>query len=258
MAFGPNLADLNNTASTLIAGRAFELMGIPKSRVVDFTIASLQAEPDDYEGPGNSRRPAQGAALEAGLERDLVESLDGDRWEVSRSKVASDYAQYQHLAELQRAIGENPELRIYAAGDYAVKTDVMVGVKGVAGSAVLPLHAAVSSKLTLRSDRAQNVRTEFAVLVRNRRGRAPHLVVVTAEPHPGRLISLARGTGEIDAVYHLLFEPIAAALDDLVERQDHHHATLQSLREQRSRWAEMVAGRRLRPYEELCQVIGGS
>ncbi|MBR3326026.1 MAG: hypothetical protein IKG22_01710 [Atopobiaceae bacterium] len=38
--------------------------------------------------------------------------------------------------------------------------------------------------------------------IRNRKGHLPHIVVVTAEPHPSRLASLALGTGDIDCVYH--------------------------------------------------------
>ena len=47
-------------------------------------------------------------------------------------------------------------------------------------------------------------------MIRNRKGRAPHIVVVTAEPTPSRLASLALGTGDLDMVYHF-------ALPELVE-----------------------------------------
>ena len=48
--------------------------------------------------------------------------------------------------------------------------------------------------------------------VRHRRGRQPHLVTVTAEPLPTRLASIARGTGEVDAVYHIAFDALAASV----------------------------------------------
>ena len=41
------------------------------------------------------------------------------------------------------------------------------------------LHASVSAKYTMRSDRAQNSRTEALNLIRNRKGHLPHIVVVT-------------------------------------------------------------------------------
>ena len=73
------------------------------------------------------------------------------------------------------------------------------------------LHASVSAKYTMRSDRAQNSRTEALNLIRNRKGHLPHIVVVTAEPMPNRLASLALGTGDIDCVYHFaLYELIRA------------------------------------------------
>lgn len=64
------------------------------------------------------------------------------------------------------------------------------------------LHASISCKWTIRSDRAQNARSEALNLIRNRKGRLPHVVVVTGEPSPSRLASIALGTGDIDCVYH--------------------------------------------------------
>ena len=72
------------------------------------------------------------------------------------------------------------------------------------------LHASISCKWTIRSDRAQNSRSEGLNLVRNRKGRLPHIAVVTGEPTPGRLASIALGTGDIDCVYHF-------ALPELIE-----------------------------------------
>ena len=71
------------------------------------------------------------------------------------------------------------------------------------------MHASVSAKWTMRSDRAQNSRTEALGLIRNRKGHLPHIVVVTGEPLPSRIASLALGTGDIDCVYHFaLYELI--------------------------------------------------
>lgn len=66
------------------------------------------------------------------------------------------------------------------------------------------LHASISAKYTMRSDRAQNSRTEALNLIRNRKGSLPHIVVVTAESMPNRLASLALGTGDIDCMYHYI------------------------------------------------------
>ena len=73
------------------------------------------------------------------------------------------------------------------------------------------LHASISAKWTMRSDRAQNSRTEALNLIRNRKGHLPHIVVVTGEPLPSRLASLALGTGDLDCVYHFaLYELVDA------------------------------------------------
>ena len=77
------------------------------------------------------------------------------------------------------------------------------------------LHASISAKWTMRSDRAQNSRTEALGLIRNRKGHLPHIVVVTGEPMPSRLASLAMGTGDIDCVYHFALYELQKAVRDV-------------------------------------------
>ena len=110
---------------------------------------------------------------------------------------------------------------------------------GMADSAKLILHATISCKWTLRSDRAQNARTEALNLIRNRKGRTPHVVVVTMEPLPNRLASIALGTGDIDCTYH-------AALYELLEvaRESNHADAVEALE-------SLVATRRLRDVSDL-------
>ena len=85
-----------------------------------------------------------------------------------------------------------------------------------AGNGNMPLlHASISCKWTIRSDRAQNARSEGLNLVRNRKGRLPHIVVVTAEPTPSRISSIALGTGEIDCVYHFALYELEQTLQSL-------------------------------------------
>ena len=101
------------------------------------------------------------------------------------------------------------------------------------------LHASVSCKWTLRSDRAQNARSEGLNLVRNRKGRLPHIVVVTGEPTPNRIASIALGTGDIDCVYHF-------ALPELIE-------TIQNLgfEDAEEMLHTMIDGKRLRDIADL-------
>jgi hypothetical protein len=81
------------------------------------------------------------------------------------------------------------------------ETAVRSPLRKSSGSQLL-IHASVSCKWTLRSDRAQNARSEALNLIRNRKGRVPHIVSITAEPLPGRIASLALGTSDLDCVYH--------------------------------------------------------
>ena len=104
----------------------------------------------------------------------------------------------------------HPELRVTIGTDYLIKPDVTVALGDVSTASWLPpLHAAISCKWTIRSDRVQNIRHECLQMIRHRRGRQPHLVTVTAEPLPSRIASIARGTGEVDAVYHVAYDALA-------------------------------------------------
>lgn len=156
-------------------------------------------------------------------------------WEFSLGGNIGDYQQYRHLHDIRRAIEHNQELRV-VFGDYIVKPDIVVcrqpvedaeinrkvrllGDDGLAkltplrsaNSPVPILHASVSCKWTIRSDRSQNARTEGLNLIRNRKGPTPHVVVVVGEPLPARIASIAFGTGDIDCVYHFALPEMKAS-----------------------------------------------
>ncbi len=147
------------------------------------------------------------------------------------------FEQYAHLDDLSRLVREHRELRAALGNGYLIAPDVVVARRPItdaeinssqflvgpdvaraaslrAGYQPRPvLHAVVSCKWTLRSDRAQNARTEALNLIRNRKGRAPHIVVVTGEPLPSRISSLALGTGDVDCMYHFaLYELVEAVV----------------------------------------------
>ncbi len=190
------------------------------------------------------------------------------QWNVQRITARDESAislfdQYRHLADLARFCSENRELASALGNDYAISPDVVIsrspetddcinGINSFLGGdlaartplrqAVNPhpiLHACISCKFTFRSDRAQNARSEALNLIRNRKGRVPHLVIVTAECLPSRLASVALGTGDIDCVYHI-------ALPELIESVDKDefpdaYEMLQTI----------VGGRRLRDLTDL-------
>ena len=101
------------------------------------------------------------------------------------------------------------------------------------------LHASISCKWTMRSDRAQNIRTEGLNLIRNRKGQTPHIAAVTAEPLPTRLASLALGTGDLDCVYHFALPELRQAVEK-VGGEDQLEMLL-----------GMISGKRLRDISDL-------
>lgn len=146
------------------------------------------------------------------------------------------FEQYAHLVELNKAIETNRSLQSVLGNGYAIAPDIVVFRAPVDDETINHevvlvdetvahrsslrarfqpdpiLHAVVSCKWTLRSDRAQNARSEALNLIRNRKGRLPHTVVVTAEPTPARISSLALGTGDIDCVYHFALPELVDAV----------------------------------------------
>ena len=91
----------------------------------------------------------------------------------------------------------------------------------------------------MRSDRAQNARSEALNLIRNRKDRLPHVVVVTGEPLPSRLSALALGTGDIDCVYHFALPELLSTVEELANDD-----TLESLK-------IMIQGKRLKDISDL-------
>ncbi len=101
------------------------------------------------------------------------------------------------------------------------------------------LHASISCKWTLRSDRAQNIRTEAMNLIRNRKGRLPHIIAVTGEPTLIRIASLALGTGDIDCVYHFALNEL---IDAVYKIEDESQIDMLNI---------LIEGRRLRDISDL-------
>jgi len=189
-----------------------------------------------------------GPLLEEGVAASLAADLraeSSDRaWVVERKRVISDFAQYFHLAQLDAVIKQDDTgvLSVEVGRDYMIKPDVTVGYP-LQAAAPLHLHAAVSCKWTIRSDRVQGVRYEGAMLARHRRGRQPHFVLVTAEPLPTRLASIARGTGDVDAVYHVALEELGRAVARV------------GTSEQQRTLGELVSQRRLLDFNDLAHQL---
>lgn len=185
------------------------------------------------------------------------------RWGFAGGKSIAEFEQYAHLVVLQEAAKDNPKLASIIGGDYIIKPDIVVfrdpepdedinkpetlvddqvakltAIRKANGS-IKMLHASISCKWTIRSDRSQNSRTEALNLIRNRKGNLPHIMVVTAEPLPSRLASIALGTGDVDCVYHFALPELQKALNST--DQDDSIELLKT----------MVEGKRLRDITDL-------
>lgn len=180
----------------------------------------------------------------------------------NRLEIAK-YEQYAHLVALDRAAKSDAQLAAALGSDYTITPDIVVsrapehddminkpellvdnsvtlmsGLRESNGGRPL-LHASISCKWTIRSDRAQNARSEALNLMRNRKGTLPHIMVVTAEPTPSRLASIALGTGDIDCVYHFALYELMTAVK------------LLGLNDAADMLAVMVDGKRLKDISDL-------
>jgi len=248
-------ADKDNRASVAIAAGIAELLE-----------AETQAE--RLAGQTSGNRFEDACAMFVRETFALLQHLRPGCWDVhqvtgrNRLEIAK-YEQFAHLVALDEAARGNPALAAALGSDYTITPDVVVvreaepdsvinagevlvdgqvarlaSLRKANGGGPL-LHASISCKWTIRSDRAQNARSEALNLIRNRKGRLPHVVVVTAEPTPSRLASIALGTGDIDCVYHFALHE----LQETLKRLDMSDAA--------DMLAVMVDGKRLKDISDL-------
>lgn len=192
------------------------------------------------------------------------------KWDILKvgtrnSAVLGKFEQYSHLADLEKLSNEHDALRTFLGEAYTIAPDVIITRNPepdevINGNVLLVdeescqkaalrqsnhtdlkliLHASLSCKFTMRSDRSQNSRTEALNLLRTRKGRAPHIVAITAEPTPARIASLALGTGDMDCVYHFALYELREVL---VEQNDESALDLLDV---------MIEGKRLKDISDL-------
>lgn len=174
-----------------------------------------------------------------------------------------EFEQYSHLREIKRLTQEHPQLKMVLGDRLLIEPDIVVfrspeedseiNRNGLlvddACTRLAPLrkknnnfsilHASISCKWTIRSDRTQNSRSEALNLIRNRKGHTPHIMVVTGEPLPSRLASICLGTGDIDCVYHFALSELSETLSEL------YYPDAQDM------LRTLIEGRRLRDISDL-------
>ncbi len=252
----PNFADGSSQTSVRLAEGIMTMLGLPEtntSRITGQTAGTLFEK----------------------LTCDFVKSaftaiqhLRPGPWQYLTTQTRiSNFVQYRHLQTLESLVSQDRGLSAALGHGYIVTPDIVITrypasreevnesetILDDAGLATLTpfletnqskplsyLHASISCKWTIRSDRSQNTRTEALNLIRNRKGRLPHIVAVTAEPLPMRIASLALGTGDLDCVYHF-------ALDELREVC----RSVQGGEDQLEMLETMIQGDRLRDISDL-------
>ncbi|TVQ32113.1 MAG: restriction endonuclease [Phycisphaeraceae bacterium] len=159
------------------------------------------------------------------------------------------FSQYSHITQLNEIMDKHPEIKASLGGDYLILPDIAVSRRSIADDEINreeellrdgdgcanrtalrngnisgdpeTLLASISLKWSLRSDRAQNARTEALNLIRNRKGATPRIMVVTFEPLPARIASIAMGTGDIDCTYHVALDELLEAAADVGKNESH-------------------------------------
>ena len=243
----PSIADGSSAQSCAIAARLFSNLGItPSGRRLSGQRAGAQFE----------------AACAGFLTNTFLRLTDfrPGNWQIARKLPITRFEQYDHLLTLSDLAKDNMDLAAAMVSDYLVEPDIVIARFPIADQELgaladdtvglrTPLraanggkpilHASVSCKWTIRSDRSQNTRSEALSLVRNRKGPLPHIVAITAEPLPQRIASVALGTGDMDCVYHI-------ALPELEESV----MSVGSAGSQKS-LATMISGKLLRDIADL-------
>lgn len=153
-------------------------------------------------------------------------------------------------AELEVAESRRRELLDLLGEESLLKLDITVSRESSSPAAPptpLPhLVAGLSLKWSLRTDRAQDCRSQGAKMAGLRRGRMPHFAALTMEPRPSMLALLGRGSGDLDCVYHLHLPALSDAIDEYCSG-----STYKPRLEIRDKFRRLRDQRRLRDYDEL-------
>ena len=252
----PNFADGSSQSSVLIANGIIKALGLPtrKSPSITGQTAGTLFEKLTCEFLQNAFT--------------AIRHLRPGRWQYLTAQTQiSNFVQYQHLETLDSLVSDNQTLSAALGHGYIVTPDIVIArhpatqdevnvsqtflddsgmasltpfLEGNQPTSVPFLHASISCKWTIRSDRSQNTRTEALNLIRNRKGNLPHIVAVTAEPLPMRIASLALGTGDLDCVYHFALDELRGVCETLPRGED-----------QLEMLETMIQGNRLRDISDL-------
>lgn len=240
----PSNADADSPASIAIAQRIFDQIE-SKTRPGSRLAAQI---------PGDEFGQITRSFVEEAFSR--LATLRARGWDFNPGRKAA--FEFERYYKLSRIAQRNAEISALLNKDYVIAPDVLVvrepGLdETVSAKQILVdetvglrsrirgrdnylpiLHASISCKWTLQSSRSEALN-----LIRNRKGRVPHIAVVTGEPLPSRLASLALGTGDIDCVYHFALPELMSTVENLQIEDSVHLVKI------------MVEGKRLKDIADL-------
>ncbi len=266
----PNTSDNNDGLSKELGQELFRIVGVPDGqRGPDDPGAALEQQvrahlaelrPDlrtaisasaasfeQYEHLAvfpRYRRGHQGAVLTLApliaASRDLSSSIEREKFLRLLDAASEAFQRQDDLAF---------ELMEHMPQEALLKIDVTIAEPQ--RDTLARLQIALSSKWSLRTDRAQDCVSQGAKLVAQRRGRMPHFGVVTMEPRPSMLKILGDGSGAVDCVYHLNLPALEHAMSALAVRGRRHPETWSPMQTFR----RLVQQRRLRDYDALVSEV---
>nr|WP_246422221.1 NgoMIV family type II restriction endonuclease [Nocardiopsis mwathae] len=272
----PNTSDASHAFSVELGTAFFDVMGVPRAAVDGGLAGPVMAREMLADLAGRVESFGSDVSVDAerklaefeqyshlGVVQELAKDPAGSRVSSSIEELEvyihdddGDLNQAPRLLDLVGRIrGEHEEsvaerrLLLDTLGEESVLgLDIAISGPSPYSNSSLPfLEAGFSLKWSLRTDRAQDCRTQGAKMAALRRGRMPHFAAVTMEPRPYFLGILGRGSGEIDCVYHLHLPALAEAVDQVCTSKNRMAArdTFHRLRDQG----------RVRDYDDLIAYV---
>lgn len=270
----PNTSDASDQFSVDLGRALFEAMGVdpgtvrvePTGTPLSARVAadlqaevrrvgsSLQVTPEQPLNAFEQYRHVDALkTIKPGSSKNLSQAW-GKLTKFARTKVTSskDSSRLDDLiAEVDAALAADEDARwvllAQAGHESLLKLDV-VASRSTNLAQSRQLEVGLSLKWSLRTDRAQDCRSQGAKLSSLRRGRMPHFAAVTMEPRPYMLNLLGGGSGEVDCVYHLDLNALTIAVEQTCEGQPRRQSALETFQ-------RLVEQRRLRDYDELVELV---
>ncbi|MEB3021486.1 NgoMIV family type II restriction endonuclease [[Mycobacterium] crassicus] len=263
----PNTSDSNDDLSVELGIELFDRLGIPRSKIApddpgsdmeEQIINVLKALRPDLrvERSRAAKEFSQYAhlAVFARFEKDFpnltprLDSLASDVLgvDLGAKKKVIDRRMRDLAAAAEQQMRMKEALVQQMPEESLLKIDISVAVPRTNGPDELAI--ALSSKWSLRTDRAQDCVSQGHKLVAQRRGKMPHFGVVTIEPRPSMLKILADGSGAIDFVYHLDLPALSDAIDAVA-------ATRRTSWSPGRTFKRLITQNRLRDFEQLLREV---